>query len=54
MEINGQDFDFEFYEVLIEILVLSEEMKGKIIDIIECGYIFKGKIICYVKVVIGK
>lgn len=54
MESMGEVFDLELYEVFIEIFVFMEEMKGKIIDIIEKGYKFGDKIICYVKVVIGK
>lgn len=54
MEINGEDFDLELYEVLMEVFVFLEEQKGKIIDIVEKGYWFNDKIICYVKVVVGK
>lgn len=54
METNGQDFDPELHEALTEIPAPSEEMKGKIIDTIERGYLLKDKIIRHAKVVVGK
>jgi len=54
METNGEAFDAEFHEALTEIPAPSEDMKGKIIDTIERGYILKDKIIRHAKVVVGK
>lgn len=49
----GDVFDAEFHEAITQ--VPSEpEMKGKIIDVIEKGYILGDKIIRYPKVVIGQ
>ena len=54
MESTGNEFDPEFHEALTEIPAPSDEMKGKIIDTIEKGYLLNDKIIRYAKVVVGK
>lgn len=54
METNGQPFDPEWHEAFAEIPAPSEDMKGKIIDTIEKGYMLKDKIIRHAKVVVGK
>jgi molecular chaperone GrpE len=54
MESTGQDFNPELHEAITEIPAPSEEMKGKIIDTIEQGYLLNDKIIRYAKVVVGK
>ena len=54
METNGQDFDPELHESITEIPAPSEDLKGKIVDTIEKGYVLKDKIIRHAKVVIGK
>lgn len=54
METTGEVFDPELHEAITEIPAPNEEMKGKIIDTIEKGYILKEKIIRHAKVVVGK
>ncbi|MEL7122341.1 MAG: nucleotide exchange factor GrpE [Bacteroidota bacterium] len=54
MESNGEVFDPEFHEAITEIPAGSEDMKGKVVDTIEKGYLLKDKIIRYAKVVVGK
>ena len=54
MESTGQDFDPELHEAITEIPAPSEDMKGKIIDTIENGYLLNDKIIRHAKVVVGK
>jgi len=54
MESTGQDFDPELHEAITEIPAPTEEMKGKIIDTIEQGYLLNDKIIRHAKVVVGK
>lgn len=54
MESTGEAFDPELHEALTEIPAPSEDMKGKIIDTIEKGYLLKDKIIRHAKVVVGK
>lgn len=54
MESIGQAFDADFHEAVTEIPAPVEEMKGKIIDEVEKGYLLNEKIIRYAKVVVGK
>jgi molecular chaperone GrpE len=54
METKGQDFDADKHEAITEIPVPNEELKGKVIDEIEKGYLLNDKIIRFAKVVVGK
>lgn len=54
MESTGEVFDPELHEAITEIPAPSEDMKGKIIDTVEKGYLLKEKIIRHAKVVVGK
>jgi molecular chaperone GrpE len=54
MESNGELFDPEMHEAITEIPAPSDDMKGKVIDTVEKGYILNDKIIRYAKVVVGK
>lgn len=54
METTGEVFDPEFHEAVAEIPAPTEELKGKIIDTLEKGYLLKDKIIRFAKVVVGK
>ena len=54
MESTGADFDPELHEALTQIPAPTEDMKGKVIDTIESGYLLKEKIIRHAKVVVGK
>lgn len=49
----GDDFDSELHEAVTQIPAPSEELKGKIVDIIEKGYTLNEKVIRFAKVVIG-
>ncbi|SDG71342.1 nucleotide exchange factor GrpE [Psychroflexus sediminis] len=50
----GDVFDSELHEAITQIQAPSEDMKGKIIDVLEKGYTLGDKIIRYPKVVTGK
>lgn len=54
MESDGVDFDPELHEAITEIPAPTEELKGKVVDTIEKGYLLKDKIIRHAKVVVGK
>jgi molecular chaperone GrpE len=55
VEVNaGDTFDAEDHEAVTHIPAPTEDMKGKIIDVIEKGYKLGDKTIRYPKVVIGK
>lgn len=51
---QGETFDAEQHEAITQIPAPSEDLKGKIIDVIEKGYTLGDKIIRYPKVVIGQ
>ncbi len=51
---NGDVFDAEIHEAVTQIPAPSDDMKGKIIDVIEKGYTLGDKIIRFPKVVIGQ
>jgi molecular chaperone GrpE len=53
MEAHGQPFDADIHEALTNIPSPSEEMKGKVIDVVEDGYYLNDKIIRFAKVVVG-
>jgi molecular chaperone GrpE len=50
----GDAFDADLHEAITQIPAPTEDMKGKIIDVIEVGYTLGEKIIRYPKVVTGK
>ena len=55
VEVNKGDlFDADDHEAVTQIAAPSEDLKGKIIDVIEKGYRLGEKVIRYPKVVIGK
>lgn len=55
MEVEkGETFDADKHEAITQIPAPSEDLKGKIIDIVEKGYVLGEKIIRFPKVVIGQ
>jgi len=50
----GDVFDADLHEAITQIPAPSEDLKGKIIDVIEKGYKLGDKVIRYPKVVIGQ
>lgn len=50
----GDDFDADKHEAVTQIPAPSEDLKGKIVDVIETGYKLGDKIIRYPKVVVGQ
>lgn len=49
----GQELNTDFHEAITKISAPSEDMRGKIIDIIEKGYFLNEKVIRYAKVVVA-
>lgn len=49
----GQELNTDFHEAITNIPAPSEDMKGKIIDVIEKGYFLNDKVIRYAKVVVA-
>lgn len=54
MESTGEPFNPELHEAVTEIPAPADEMKGKVVDTIEKGYLLGDKIIRHAKVVVGK
>lgn len=54
MDMADGSFNGEFHEAITEIPVPDEEQKGKIVDVIEKGYLLHDKIMRYAKVVVGR
>jgi len=54
MKSIGESFDTDFHEALTNIPAPSEDLKGKVVDEIEKGYMLKGKVIRFAKVVVGQ
>ena len=50
----GKNFDTDLHEAVTKIPAPSEELKGKVIDVIQKGYLLNGKVIRFAKVVIGE
>lgn len=53
MDSMGKDFDTDYHEALTKIPAPSEDMKGKVVDVIQKGYLLNDKIIRFAKVVVG-
>ena len=53
MEVKEQTFNAEEHEAITNIPAPSEDLKGKIVDVVEKGYILNEKIIRFPKVVVG-
>nr|WP_235610000.1 nucleotide exchange factor GrpE [Blattabacterium sp. (Cryptocercus kyebangensis)] len=51
---KGDDFNTDFHEAITQIPALTENLKGKVIEIIEAGYILQEKVIRHAKVITGK
>ena len=50
----GDDFDADLHEAVAEIPAASEEQKGKIVDVLEPGYLLGERMIRFAKVVVGR
>ena len=49
----GSDFDLEYHEAITQIPAPVEELKGKVVDVVEKGYQLGEKVIRFAKVVTG-
>jgi molecular chaperone GrpE len=54
MDAKGKEFDADQHEAITEIPAPTDELKGKVVDEIEKGYLLNDKIIRFAKVVVGK
>ena len=53
IDAKGKDFDTDFHEAVTQFPAPSEELKGKVIDVVLTGYTLNGKVLRYAKVVVG-
>lgn len=53
MDATGKEFDTDFHEALTNIPAPTEELKGKVVEEIEKGYMLGDKVVRYAKVVVG-
>jgi molecular chaperone GrpE len=49
---SGSDFNADFHEAITQVPA-DEKLKGKVVDVIESGYLLNDKVIRFAKVVVG-
>lgn len=54
MDSKGTDFDTDYHDAITQIPAPSEDLKDKVVDVIEKGYLLNDKIIRHAKVVVGQ
>ena len=52
-DVVGSAFDSEIHEAITQIPAPSDDLKGKVVDVVEQGYTLKEKVIRFAKVVVG-
>lgn len=50
----NQDFDVDLHEAITKIPAPEEKLKGKVVDVVQKGYLLNDKVIRFSKVVIGE
>ncbi|MEG1572727.1 MAG: nucleotide exchange factor GrpE, partial [Bacteroidales bacterium] len=53
LEIKEGVFDAEEQEAVAQVPAASEELKGKVVDVVQKGYVLNGKVIRFAKVVVA-
>lgn len=54
IETDGKDFDVDFCEAIALVPAPSEDLKGKILDCVQTGYMLNDKVIRHAKVVVAQ
>lgn len=54
IETEGAEFNVDFHEAITMIPAPSDDMKGKVIDCTQKGYMLKDKVLRFAKVVVGQ
>ena len=54
MDSQDQDFDTDKHEAISKVPAPSEDMKGKVVDVVQTGYYLNDKVLRYAKVVVGE
>ena len=50
---RGSDFNADYHEAITQIPAPEPGLKGKVVDVVEKGYVLNDKVIRYAKVVVG-
>jgi molecular chaperone GrpE len=53
MKSLGESFNTDLHEAITNIPAPSDDLKGKVVDELEKGYMLNGKVVRFAKVVIG-
>jgi molecular chaperone GrpE len=53
IEAKGEVFDTELHEAVTLFPAPSEDLKGKVIDVVQTGYTYGGKVLRFAKVIVG-
>ena len=53
IEAKGEVFNTDFHEAVTQFPAPSEDLKGKVIDVVQTGYTLGGKVLRYAKDVVG-
>ena len=53
METKGAEFDTDLHEAITQIPAPSEDLKGKVVDVVEPGYKLHDSVLRFAKVVVG-
>jgi len=51
--VQGSDFNPDLHEAITQVPAPTDKLKGKIIDVVEKGYLLNDKVIRFAKVVVG-
>jgi molecular chaperone GrpE len=54
MDSIGKEFNVDFHEAITNIPAPTKDLKGKVVDEVEKGYLLKDKVIRFAKVVVGE
>ncbi len=54
IEAKGKEFDTDFHDAVTKFPAPAPDLKGKVIDVIQTGYLLNGKVLRYAKVVVGE
>ena len=54
MESQDKEFDTDKHEAISKVPAPSEDMKGKVVDVVQTGYYLNDKVLRYAKVVVGE
>ena len=53
IQAKGEPFDTELHEAVTLFPAPSEDLKGKVIEVAQTGYLLSGKVLRYAKVIVG-